>query len=224
MSELIRLEFHCHTTWSKDSLTQIPSLLAICKKRNIDRLVITDHNTIRGALIAKGIDPERVIVGEEIMTQQGELLAAFVKEEVPPGLPADVVIQILSEQNAFISVSHPFDKIRSGHWKRADLLDVHPHLDAIEVFNSRCFPPYYNEEARKFADQFGISSTVGSDAHTLWEVGRATMQLPNFSGADGLRKSIQMATNNCKITPPWIRISSRYAVLYKKLRSGKAKP
>ncbi len=56
-----------------------------CSKKGINRLVITDHNTISGARQAFRLSPEMVIVGEEIMTRQGELLAAFVQEEIPAG-------------------------------------------------------------------------------------------------------------------------------------------
>ncbi len=116
----MRLEFHCHTIYSPDSLTKPEALLKACARKGIDRVVVTDHNTIRGALEARKIDPQRVIVGEEIMTQQGELLAAYVQEEVPKGLPALEAIAALRDQGAFISVSHPFDITRRGHarWVR----------------------------------------------------------------------------------------------------------
>ena len=61
---MIRLEFHCHTIYSKDSLTTPEKLLAACQRKGIERVVITDHNTIAGALHAQRLDPQRVIVGE----------------------------------------------------------------------------------------------------------------------------------------------------------------
>ena len=81
MNPLLRVEFHCHTRFSKDSLAKPEALLVTCRKKGIDRLVISDHNTTAGARYAQRLDPERVIVGEEIMTQAGELLAFFVEEE-----------------------------------------------------------------------------------------------------------------------------------------------
>ena len=131
---MLRVEFHCHTRLSKDSLLSPEGLLAACRRKQIDRVVITDHNTIAGALIAKQLDPTRVIIGEEILTQDGELLAAYVTEEVPRGLPAAETIARLREQGAFISVSHPFDVMRSGHWEADNLLRILPLVDAIETF------------------------------------------------------------------------------------------
>ena len=91
-----RVEFHCHTIYSKDSLTTPDKLVDACRRKGIDRVVVTDHNAIDGALAARELDPERVIVGEEILTQGGELLAAFVREWVPPGLtPLETIVAFL---------------------------------------------------------------------------------------------------------------------------------
>ncbi|HLE16473.1 MAG TPA: PHP domain-containing protein, partial [Anaerolineales bacterium] len=135
---MLRVEFHCHTYRSKDSLASIEKLLQTCRRKGIDRLVITDHNTTAGAQEAQALDPERVIAGEEIMTQSGELLCAFVTEEIPKGLPPLEAIHRLRQQEAFISVSHPFDVMRNGHWQLPDLLAILPYVDAIETFNARC--------------------------------------------------------------------------------------
>ena len=80
------VEFHCHTIYSKDSLTTPERLVKACRRKGIDRVVVTDHNTITGARAAQALDPELVIVGEEIKTTRGEILAAFVTEDVPAGL------------------------------------------------------------------------------------------------------------------------------------------
>lgn len=91
----IKLEFHCHTHASKDSLTRPADLVSAARRKGIDRVVVTDHNSIAGALEAQTIDPELIIVGEEIMTDRGEILAAFVKEEIPQGLhPREVIKQL----------------------------------------------------------------------------------------------------------------------------------
>ncbi|HEY3474500.1 MAG TPA: PHP domain-containing protein, partial [Anaerolineales bacterium] len=113
MSDTCNIEFHCHTIFSKDSLTRPEVLVETCRQKGIDRVVVTDHNTIAGARVAQAIDPELVIVGEEIATTCGELLAMFVKEEIPKGLTPQEAIRRLRDQGAFISVSHPFDRWRS---------------------------------------------------------------------------------------------------------------
>ncbi len=130
---MLSVEFHCHTYASKDSLTRPADLVKAARRKGLDRLVITDHNSIAGALESRAIDPQLVIVGEEIMTTKGEILAAYVQEEIPALLSPQETIRRLKEQGAFISVSHPFDEMRAGGWQESDLLEIVPFVDAIEV-------------------------------------------------------------------------------------------
>lgn len=213
----LRVEFHCHTIASKDSLTRPEALVAACRKKGIDRVVVTDHNTIAGALAAQKFDPERVIIGEEIMTRSGELLAAYVTEEIPAGLPPKEAIERLREQGAFISVSHPFDVHRSGHWQEADLREIAPLVDAIEVFNARCFHQAHNDQSLAFARALNLPGTAGSDAHTAFELGKAVLVMAPFEGADGFRAALPSAAIDASLSSPWVHITSRYAVWYKSL-------
>ncbi len=217
MAKILRVEFHCHTGYSKDSLTRPADLLRVCRRKQIDRVVVTDHNVITGAQAARRMDPERVIVGLELMTREGELLAAFVRSPVPAGLPALEAIARLREQGSFISVSHPFDRSRRGHWHPDDLLAIRPHIDAIEVFNSRSLHPQANRSAQQFASAHRLPGTVGSDAHAGFEIGRALLELPAFADADGLRQVIAQGRSLTRLSSPLVRLVSRYAVLHKKL-------
>ena len=199
---MLRVEFHCHTVFSKDSLTSPQKLVDVCRRKGIDRVVVTDHNTIAGALAAQSIDPILMIVGEEIMTTRGEILAAFVTEEIPAGLSPIETIKRLRDQNAFISVSHPFDEWRSGRWKEDDLLKILPLVDAIEIYNSRCMRPVFNRRAMEFAEQHHIAGTVGSDAHAAFELGRSLVLLEPFEGPDEMRKVIRNAQYQTRWSAP----------------------
>ena len=214
---LIRVEFHCHTRYSKDSLTSPKRLVKACRRKGIDRMIVTDHNSIAGARAAQAMDPELVIVGEEILTTRGEILAAFVTEEIPAGLSPQETIHRLKDQGAFISVSHPFDIYRGGHWDEADLLEILPDVDAIEVFNSRCWSPEFNRQAQKFAEEHDVPGTVGSDAHAPLELGRAVLLLEQFQGPDEMRMVIRKGIPQVRWSPPWFHLISRFAVFQKKL-------
>lgn len=214
---MLTLEFHCHTNASKDSLTRPEDLIRAARKKGLDRLVITDHNTISGALAAQKLDPELVVVGEEIMTTRGEILAAFVQEEIPAGLTPGETLRRLKDQGAFISVSHPFDELRKGGWKEADLLEIIPHVDAIEVFNSRCMDPRFNRRAKAFAEKHNLAGTVGSDAHAVFEVGKAVMALDQFQSPEEMRNVIRGARFKTKLSPWWVHLVSRYASMKKKM-------
>ncbi len=213
---MFTVEFHCHSIYSKDSLTSSESLVRAARQKGLDRLVVTEHNNIAGALAAQKLAPELVIVGEEIMTTRGELLAAFVCQEVPAGLAPREAIRRLREQGAFISVSHPFDAQRG--WQLEHLLEIAPLVDALETFNSRCVLGRYNQLAADFARQHHLAETVGSDAHTLRELGRAVLLLDEFTDSASLKKALVTAQQRTRLSSPLIHLSSRFAVTAKKLK------
>jgi predicted metal-dependent phosphoesterase TrpH len=208
---LLRVDFHCHSSLSKDSLTTPEQLIIAARRKRLDRVVVTDHNSIAGALAAQELDPERIIVGEEIMTTKGEILAAFITKEIPRGLSPQETIQRLREQNAFISVAHPFDSWRNGAWKLEDLLEITPLVDAIEVFNARCTARQDNQRAAEFARQQHLPGTAGSDAHAAFELGTARLVLPEFEGPDGLRMVIHAGQVQGHLSPFWVHFASFYA-------------
>lgn len=212
----LKVEFHCHSMYSKDSLSRPRKLVEAARRAGLDRLVITDHNSIGGAQETQRIAPELVIVGEEILTSRGELLAVFVHEEIPAGLEPREAISRLRAQGAFISVSHPFDLIRNGHWEQHDLLQILPFVDAIEIFNARCMDMRPNLAAQEFARKYNMAGTAGSDAHTIREVGRAALRVEAFADADGLRRVIHAGVLEAQLSSPFIHLSSRFAVMMKK--------
>jgi predicted metal-dependent phosphoesterase TrpH len=212
----MRVEFHCHSIYSGDCLTKPADLVQVARVKGLGRLIVTDHNETRGAFEAQQIAPELVIVGEEIMTTRGEILAAFVRETVPPGLTPHETLARLRAQGAFISVSHPFDTTRSGGWTLPDLRAIAPLVDAIEIFNARCFLPRFNQQAEAFAREHNLPGTAGSDAHSTYELGGATLDLPPFETADELRAVISRGKVVGSRAPAWVRIFSRYAKLRKK--------
>lgn len=197
-------------------MTKPEDLIRAARRRRLDRVVVTDHNSIAGAKAAQSLAPELIIVGEEIMTTRGEILAAFVTEEIPAGLTPLETLRRLKEQGAFISVSHPFDEWRRGGWKEADLLEIIPHVDAIEVFNSRCMDANFNHRAKAFAEKHNLAGTVGSDAHASFELGRSVISLNPFTGPDGMRNVIREAKFKTKLSPWWVHFFSRYASMKKK--------
>jgi len=215
------IDFHSHTFASKDSLTRPADLIRAARRNGLSRLVVTDHNSIAGARAAFELDPQLIIVGEEIMTTQGEILAAFVREEIPALLSPQETIRLLRAQGAFISVSHPFDEWRKGGSQEKDLLEILPLVDAIEVFNSRCMLARFNQKAKEFAARHHVPVTVGSDAHAAFEVGRAALRVDSFEDADSLRRALGSASVAAARSSSWgVHLFSRYASLRKKMRAS----
>lgn len=211
----VRVELHCHTCASKDSLVKPERLLQHCKRKGIHRIAITDHNVIDAALKIKARDPERVIVGEEIETSQGEVIGYFMSEWIPPGLDPIETIQRLRAQGAVISVPHPFDRMRGPQWTEDQLEQIAPLVDAIEVFNARCLSNQANIKARNFAEAQHLLATVGSDAHSLWEVGRASLIMTAFTNPQEFKASLKDAKPLTSLSPAFVHLFSRYAVFRK---------
>lgn len=192
-------------------------LLETARAKGIRHLAITDHSEIEGAREAQALDPDLVIVGEEIYTTQGELLAYFVTEWIPPGLEPMEAIHRLKEQDAVISVAHPLDPFRGGAWQEPALREILPYVDALEIFNARTVGKDANERARDLADEAGLPGTAGSDAHAYLEVGTAGLRLPAFDDAEGMRAALKQAEVVGKLSSPLVHFFSRYATFRKRL-------
>lgn len=203
-----KVDLHIHTCVSKDGALHPADVIRIAKQKGLDRICITDHNNIEGALLAQKLDPEFVIVGEEIKTTQGEILAFFVQEWVPPRLSPEETLQRLQEQGAVISVSHPFDQHRP-HWSPELLAALVPQLDAVEGLNARTISPEYNEQARAFAVIHNLSVTAGSDAHSGMEIGAAYLEIPAFNTAAEFRANLRQAILRGQVSPAWVHLFSR---------------
>jgi predicted metal-dependent phosphoesterase TrpH len=212
-----KVELHSHTLYSKDSLTTLEKVIESCQRLKIDKIAITDHNSAEGALRLAQMAPDLIIVGEEIMTPLGEILAFFVKETIPAGLSPAETIKRLRDQKAVISVSHPYDRLRKGAWEEADLLKIIDQVDALEVFNARCIFPEDNVKAMKLAQQYHKLMTVGSDAHIPYEYGHALLEMTPFESAGDFYESLKTAKQIAHSSPPWVHLGSSYAKYMRKL-------
>lgn len=218
MTQTWNVDLHSHTLWSKDCITAFETIIRLCRQRNIQRIAITDHNTAEGALLMQQFAPDLVIVGEEIMTTQGEILAYFVRESVPAGLTPHDTIWRLRDQGAVIGVSHPFDRLRKGAWREDDLLRIVEMVDAIEIYNARCVFPEDNERALSFAERHQLIGTAGSDAHIRPEYGRAmTMMRPFDNDPEDFLDALRTADYVKRLSGQYVHLVSKAAKWSKKL-------
>ncbi len=217
MTTLWRVEFHCHTCYSPDCLVKPKSLVRHARDLGLDKIVVTDHNTVRGALIAREIDPDLVIVGEEILTTAGEFIAFFVEEEVPKGLPPEEALARLREQGAVVAISHPLDTMRGSAMGRENTMRFIDQIDALEVFNARNHRAWMNEEAELLAREHNLGRFGGSDAHSLWELGRVITLLPPFHDAESLRMALREATYVGVTSPVWVHGTSTLSKIVKRV-------
>ena len=145
-------------------------------EKELDGLAVTDHNTIDGALeVSDMVRDEQVdleiIIGEEITTDRGEVLAYFINEEIEPG-PFEEVLPAIRRAGGVSAIPHPFEKVRKGFLGVEAVVD---DVDAIEVLNSRCL---FNKKALDLCLDRKKPMLGGSDAHFYREVGRAWTEYP----------------------------------------------
>jgi hypothetical protein len=168
----------------------LEQIVVRCVELGINCIAVADHNTVAGALKLREIAPFKIIVAEEILTPVGEIMGLFLNEAVPRGLSPQETISQIRNQGGLVAIPHPFG--RSLPWNNNILTstEVLSQVDIIETFNSRT--PFSNSisRARELANQQGKVASAGSDAHTLKEIGRAYVEMPEFDGSDDFLNSL----------------------------------
>lgn len=163
----MKLDLHIHSKYSYDSFLSPERIIKIAKKRGLDGVAVTDHNTIKGGVettrINKG-DDFIVIVGSEIKTEYGDIIGLFLNDEIESRIFMEVV-EGIRDQGGLVVLAHPF---RKGINLQIDLLK---YIELIEAFNARS-PKSLNVGALELARKFNKSMTAGSDAHLGFEIGR----------------------------------------------------
>jgi len=113
-----------------------------------------------------------VIVGEEIKTADGDLIAAFLERAVSPGMPAGETVAAIREQGGLVGIPHPFDRLRGSLLTDERMAAAAPLIDWVEVHNARLVGGG-NERAAVFAREHEHPGVAVSDAHSVLEVGVA---------------------------------------------------
>ncbi len=132
-----------------------------------------------------------IIVGEEIKTADGDLIALFLERAVAPGQPARDTIDEVRAQGGLVGIPHPFDRFRGSMLKDPRLEAIAPLVDWVESHNARVVGGSGNEQAAAFALEMGLPGIAVSDAHSVVEVGVAYTVLDgNPSTAEGLMAAL----------------------------------
>lgn len=187
----MKADLHSHTWFSRDSMLEPRELVARARGAGLDRIAVTDHNIIDGALEAHAIDPSLVIVGEEIHCASGtHLIGLFLREPIPPGLPVEETAARIRHQGGVVYAPHPFAYLSSPTARALEGMAV---ADVVEVFNARAFLPAWNRRAALAARERGIPAAAGSDSHFAHEIGSAWTELPAFDTAEEFRRLLPQA-------------------------------
>jgi hypothetical protein len=188
---LLRVDLHSHTNRSLDAFTAPEELVERARETGLDRIAVTDHGEIEGALRARELDPNRVIVGQEIRCDCGtELIGLYLRQRIPMYRPLVEVVARIRDQGGVVYAPHPYAYPWRPVWKARRAIGV---ADIVEAFNARAFVPAWNRAASRVARRRGLPAGAGSDAHFPAEIGRAYTEMPAFRDAAGFRRALSGA-------------------------------
>lgn len=190
---LIKADLHVHTEYSMDSRMRLDTIIRRCIKKGINCVAISDHGNIRGALKMREIAPFTVIVAQEILTSSGEVMGMFVEQEVPNGLTLVETMKRIRAQGGLVCVPHPFDRFRGLALKTANLEELVPFIDIVEVFNARSVFDHDSQVASEFAARHGLPRSAGTDAHLPFEIGSTYVKMQRFEGRNDFLQSLAQA-------------------------------
>ncbi len=161
---MIKLDLHVHSQYSDDAVGSPREIIKSLKKKGLQGMALTDHNTVSGGIKALKIAPKDFIVipGVEISTADGHILALNVKKNISRNLSTEETVDIIIDEGGMPIIPHLFRSM-SGI-KTTKLKTVLENIHAIEVFNS-CSQPKTNLKTAKVAKEFNLGGTGGSDAH-----------------------------------------------------------
>lgn len=201
MERMGKADTHVHTDYSgfnslglmsfPESVIDPAKQVDDARRRGLDVLCITDHNEVAGGILAqkyaKKFDDIDVVVGDEVMTDQGEVIGLWLTEKLKKWLSPEEAVDIIHEQGGLAIAPHPFSVHVDGMQEK--IFDL--PIEGFEVINGGHPDPYSNYLAQCIMDRHPgkWAATSGSDAHSLFTAG---YNWTEFEGRteDDLRKAI----------------------------------
>jgi len=202
----MKMDMHCHTIFSYDAFVPLRGIIKTCQENAINCLAITDHNTVEGAYRLQKISPFKVVIGEEIKTSEGEIIGLFIKDKIPPYLSPEETMAEIKRQGGIVYLPHPFVWLRNRGFTKEKLDKLAKKIDIVEVLNSRSLHSHFNQAAQDFATLNGLLTGAGSDAHSIFEIGNAFVEIAEFDTAEDFLKNLKKAKIHGRQTPVFIRI------------------
>ena len=202
--ELGRADMHLHTLYSDGTASVQAVLDYVEANTDLDLVAITDHERIDGALRAREIHAAgaysfELVVGEEITTRRGHVLALFVHDRIPALRPLDETLERIHDQGGLAIAAHPMAPLTPSLGARSLLAahvaaDPRHRLDGIELMNpSAAGRARRGARNRLNAEVLRLAAVGNSDAHVLEGIGSAWTWFPG-STADDYRAAIAAGT------------------------------
>lgn len=205
-------DLHVHSIFSHDGTATVPAILQRAKQVGLDIIAITDHDIIRGSLLAAELAPQygvQVITGVEITTADGDLLALSIRKLIPAGLSLMETIMRVGEQGGFCIAPHPMSEAHSMHSLGAYAIrqalrdrDAARILIGLETYNAMVLDRSSNDAAKILAECSDIAQTGSSDAHVVEAVGLGATIFPGNT-VQHLVAALWTGTTQVQKGPQW---------------------
>lgn len=192
----LRADFHSHSHYSRDSLINPRTFIDRCVAKGVSCVAVTDHNSIEGGFVIQKLardteSPLKVVAGEEVNTDEGEIIGLFLKELVPRDMSPEDTVRAIHDQGGLAVIPHPYDIFRRSVLTDDAIERVKSSVDAIEGFNCRNILSRHDQRAVELARSAGKPITLGTDSHSPMELGRATLELDDFETPQELLESLR---------------------------------
>jgi hypothetical protein len=188
---MLRVDLHLHSHFSHDGKSSLQELIDRAHECRLDRLALTDHNTIEGALSFVRTAPELAIAGEEAKTLEGEVIGLFITSRVPPFLAPEEAMDLIHGMGGLVYLPHPLDRYRA-HYSEHRIAELAPRIDIIETYNPWCEADA-NRAAARLAEELGKVTATGSDSHSAEELGRSWMEMEEYRDPDDFLDKLRYA-------------------------------
>ena len=200
-----RADLHVHSLASDGTSSVVEILEHVAVEGMLDVIAITDHERIDAGLAARDLARKRtcgleVIVGEEVTTLGGHLVALFLEERIKPMRSLRRTILEVHEQGGLAFPAHPlvpYPLCAQGFVLRRLMDDPDPrvHPDALETFNPTVIGRPARARAIAFAEEQGLAQVGNSDAHAAVQVGQGWTTFPGRTAED-VRAAILAGTTH----------------------------
>ncbi len=194
-----RADLHIHTIASDGTADVVSILDDVAERRELDVIAITDHERIDAALAAQAMARDRglpieVVVGEEVTTLGGHLLALWIDRPIRPYRSLRATISEVHDAGGLAIPAHPlvpYPLCAQGRVLR-NLLDGDERIrpDGLETFNPTALGRPWHDRVVRFADEHGLARVGNSDAHALEAIGVGWTTFDGRTAAD-LRRAIE---------------------------------
>lgn len=192
----IKIDLHTHSVASPDGALTASNYKQMLDGGQLDYIAITDHNTVDYALRVQAELGERIIVGEEIKTTEGEIIGLYLQQTIPKGLTPQQAAAAIRQQGGIVCIPHPFETVRSGMTKQS-LEAIAEDVDIIEVHNGRAIFQNRSKLAYAWAVTHDCAGVANSDSHGMSGWGRTYTTIdamPSRETLVSLLKDCQYAT------------------------------